>query len=243
MNEIIVILHRPRDPRNIGAVTRAMLNTGFRYLRLVDPVPFDDAAIAAVAHRPEPVLAALKIYPNLSTAVADVCYLVGTSDRPHPGLPWRNDIRQWALEMRQRAAAHGPIALLFGTEGNGLSRAELSCCHEIIGLPVDPAYPTLNLAQAVLLTLYELQQAVPSVQRTLSPTEPPAELAALDQLAATLDELIAATDFIKSGNGMALRQRLRAIITRATLSQRDAAILTALLREAARRIMRERSSE
>ncbi|MFN3373571.1 MAG: RNA methyltransferase [Chloroflexus sp.] len=236
MNDIIVILHRPQDPRNIGAVVRAMLNTGFRHLRLVAPAPFDHETIATVAHRPEPILATLTSSIDIAGAIADVRYLVGTSDRPHPGLPWRNDVRQWAVETRQRATHAGPVGLLFGAEDNGLSRAELSLCHEIIGLPVDPTYPTLNLAQAVLLTLYELQQVSPPSAPPSPPAELPADLATLDQLAAILDELITVTKFVKSGNGRALRQRLRTIIARAALSQRDAAIITALLREAVRQI-------
>lgn len=238
MKNIIVVLHQPRDPRNIGAVVRAMLNTGVHHLRLVDPCPFDPEVITAVAHRPEPVLANLAVYPDLQQAIADIQHLVGTTDRPHPNLPWRTDIRQWAGEIRQRATRFGPVAILFGSEGNGLSRRELSLCHEIIGIPMAPEYPVLNLAQAVLITLYELQQASPL---PVSPPiiEPPAPLAALDTLASVFDELIAATNFVKSGNGHALRHRLRAIITRAALSERDAAILTALLREAVRRV-RER---
>lgn len=240
MNEIVVILHRPQDPRNIGAVVRAMLNTGFRHLRLVAPAPFDHATIAAVAHRPEPVLEQLAIYPDLASALADIRHLVGLSDRPHPGLPWRHDVRQWAAETRRRAASAGPVGLLFGAEGNGLSRAELIRCQEIVSLPVNPAYPTLNLAQAVMLILYELQQVTPPSPSPQPPAEPPATQAEIDQLAAMFDQLITATAFLKSGEGRALRQRLRAIITRAYLSQRDAAIVTALLREAVRRINRER---
>jgi tRNA/rRNA methyltransferase len=235
MKNIIVVLHQPRDPRNIGAVVRAMLNTGVHHLRLVDPCPFEPEVITAVAHRPEPVLANLAVYPDLQQAIADIQHLVGTTDRPHPNLPWRTDIRQWAGEIRQRATRFGPVAILFGSEGNGLSRRELSLCHEIIGIPMAPEYPVLNLAQAVLITLYELQQASPL---PVSPPiiEPPAPLAALDTLASVFDELIAATSFVKSGNGQALRHRLRAIISRAALSERDAAILTALLREAVRRV-------
>jgi rRNA methylase len=238
MKNIIVVLHQPRDPRNIGAVVRAMLNTGVHHLRLVDPCPFEPEVITAVAHRPEPVLANLAVYPDLQQAIADIQHLVGTTDRPHPNLPWRTDIRQWAGEIRQRATRFGSVAILFGSEGNGLSRRELSLCHEIIGIPMAPEYPVLNLAQAVLITLYELQQASPL---PVSPPiiEPPAPLAALDTLASVFDELIAATSFVKSGNGQALRHRLRAIVSRAALSERDAAILTALLREAVRRI-RER---
>ncbi len=235
MKNIIVVLHQPRDSRNIGAVVRAMLNTDVHHLRLVDPCPFDLEEITAVAHRPEPVLVNLMVYPDLQQAIADVRHLVGTTDRPHPNLPWRTDIRQWAGEIRQRAANTGPVAILFGSEGNGLSRGELSLCHEIIGIPMAPEYPVLNLAQAVLITLYELQQASP-LPVSLPITEPPAPLAALDTLASVFDELITATNFVKSGNGQALRHRLRAIISRAALSERDAAILTALLREAVRRI-------
>jgi rRNA methylase len=235
MKNIIVVLHQPRDPRNIGAVVRAMLNTGVHHLRLVDPCPFEPEVITAVAHRPEPVLANLAVYPDLQQAIADIQHLVGTTDRPHPNLPWRTDIRQWAGEIRQRATRFSPVAILFGSEGNGLSRRELSLCHEIIGIPMAPEYPVLNLAQAVLITLYELQQASP-LPVSLPIIEPPAPLAALDTLASVFDELIAATSFVKSGNGQALRHRLRAIISRAALSERDAAILTALLREAVRRI-------
>ncbi len=233
---IIVVLHQPRDPRNIGAVARAMLNTGFHQLRLVDPTPFTPDLIASIAHRPEPILATLRIVPDLEQALADVRYVVGTTDRPHPGLPWRNDVRQWATETIQRAATNGPVALLFGAEGNGLGRAELSLCSDIIGLPMAPMYPTLNLAQAVLLTLYELHQASALPLPSSPPTEPPAAFADRAHLVAALDALIDATHFIKSGNGRALRQRLRALIARADLSARDAAIVTALLREATRRI-------
>ncbi|WP_298402435.1 TrmH family RNA methyltransferase [uncultured Chloroflexus sp.] len=146
--------------------------------------------------------------------------------------------RQWAVETRQRAVHAGPVGLLFGAEDNGLSRAELSRCHEIIGLPVDPTCSTLNLAQAVLLTLYELQQVSPPPAPPAPPAEPPADLATLDQLSAIVDELLTATKFVKSGNGRALHQRLRTIITRAARSQRDAAIITALLREAVRQLTR-----
>ncbi|ACL23179.1 RNA methyltransferase [Chloroflexus aggregans] len=235
MEGIVVILHRPQDPRNIGAVVRAMLNTGFQRLRLVEPPPFDPDLIAAVAHRPDPVLTRLTIHSDLADATADIRYLVGTSDRPHLNLPWRNDVRQWAVELHRRATVAGPVALLFGPEDNGLSREELSRCHEIIGLPINPAYPTLNLAQAVLLILYELQQVTPPSPPPSPPAEPPADLADYDRLFTVLDELITATQFVKSGNGMALRRRLRAIINRAGLSQRDAAVLTALLRAAVRR--------
>ncbi|WP_448336697.1 RNA methyltransferase [Chloroflexus aurantiacus] len=238
MNDIIVILHQPLDPRNIGAVVRAMLNTGFRYLRLVDPCPFDPATISAVAHRPDPVLANLAVHAHLSEAIADIRYLIGTSDRPHPGLPWRNDVRQWANETRQRAGSAGPVAILFGSEGNGLSRDELVLCQEIISLPMAPDYPVLNLAQAVLIVLYELQQVTTPLAPPPPPGEPPATLAARESLYTAVADLIRTTSFIKSGTGQALHQRLRTIIARADLSERDAAVLTALLREVMRKLER-----
>lgn len=238
MNDIVVILHQPRDPRNIGAVVRAMLNTGFHHLRLVEPCPFDPATITAVAHRPDPVLANLTVHTNLSEAIADIRHLVGTSDRPHPGLPWRNDVRQWANETRQRVVSAGPVAILFGSEGNGLRRDELVLCQEILNLPMAPEYPVLNLAQAVLIVLYELQQVTTPLALHTPPGEPPATLAARESLYTAVADLISATNFIKSGSGQALRQRLRTIIARADLSERDAAVLTALLRETLRKLER-----
>jgi tRNA/rRNA methyltransferase len=229
MQNIIVILHRPRDVRNIGAVVRAMKNMGFARLRLVDPLPFDPADLGGIAHRSEDLVAAIEQVATLDEALADARYVIGTSERPHPGRAMREDLRPLAGELVARAAA-GPVALLFGPEDNGLDSAALDRCHAVLSIPADPAYPSLNLAQAALLVLYELRMASgsasPAPQRRVGATG--AELAALQT---ALEDAVAALGFVKSGDGATTLRRLRALIARAEPDSAEAALLAALARE------------
>lgn len=230
MDQFIIVLHRPRDVRNIGAVVRALKTMGFRRLRLVDPLPFDPADLSGIAHRSEDLVAGIEVYSDLDAALADARCVVGTSERAHPERPMRADVRAFAAELVARAASAGPVALLFGPEDHGLDNAALDRCHALLTLPADPAYPSLNLAQAVLLTLYELRMAA------LGPLPPPPSHspATAAELAVTFEALAAAVEavgFIKSGDGGAVMRRLRALITRAAPDSREAALIAALARE------------
>lgn len=229
MYNLIVILHRPRDVRNIGAVVRAMKNMGFARLRLVDPAPFEVADIGGIAHRSEDVTAQMRVFPDLDSALVDITYAVGTSARPHAGRAPRADVAGLAGELLARAQA-GPAALLFGPEDNGLDTAALDRCHALLTLPCDPAYPSLNLAQAVLLTLYELRRAAMG--------DLPAPLARagapLGEVERTMDLVRAALraiDFHKSGDGAATERALRAVLMRAAPDDRELALIGAIARE------------
>jgi len=228
-DQLIVVLHRPRDVRNIGAVVRAMKNFGFRQLRLVQPAPFDPADLLGIAHRSEDLVGAITQFPDLPAALADARYVLGTSERAHPGRPARSDLRPLAAELLSRAAV-GPVALLFGPEDKGLDSDALDRCNAVLTLPADPAYPSLNLAQAALLLLYELRMAAAH-----APHPPPARLAApaaeLETLSAALGTALDAVGFVKSGDGAATMRRLRVLLTRAEPDSAEAALLTAFARE------------
>lgn len=230
LDQFIVVLNRPRDVRNIGAVVRAMKNMGFRRLRLVEPAPFADNDIRGIAHRSDDILAALEVHAQLPDALADARYVVGTSGRSHAEQPLRGDVRGLAGELIARAATGGPIALLFGPEDNGLDNAALEYCHILLSLPASPDYPSLNLAQAVLLLLYELRQA------GAAPPDAPAarEVAPAGEIGASMAALGAAVDavgFVKSGGRTAILRRLRALLQRAEPDSRELALLTAFARE------------
>ncbi len=230
MDQVITVLHRPRDVRNIGAVVRALKNMGFRRLRLVEPPPFDPTDLTGIAHRSEDLVAAIELYADLDAALADARYVVGTSERAHPDRPMRADVRPFAAELVARATSAGPVALLFGPEDHGLDNAALDRCHALLTLPADPAYPSLNLAQAVLLTLYELRMAAAGPP----PAAPPRRLATAAELEASFAALAAAIEavgFVKSGDGATVVRRLRGLITRAEPDSREAALLAAFARE------------
>jgi TrmH family RNA methyltransferase len=229
LDQFIVILHRPRDVRNIGAVVRAMKNMGFGRLRLVAPAPFNPADLGGIAHRSEDLVATIETFATLDEAIADAHYVLGTSERAHPGRAMRGDPRILAGELVARAAA-GPVAVLFGPEDNGLDSAALDRCHAVLALPADPAYPSLNLAQAAMLLLYELRAAAAG-----PPPGPPerasASAAEVAALMAAAEAAIDAIGFVKSGDGAATLRRLRALLARAEPDSAEAALLTALARE------------
>lgn len=228
----VVILHRPENAMNVGAVARAMKNMGFARLRLVQPVALDQATAQRVAHRAEEILDEAQVFDSLDDALADAVYVVGTAADDHPEHPQTAAVRAVAANLIVQAAA-GPVALLFGAEANGLGRDALDRCHLILSLPTEPAHVALNLAQAVVLVLYEVRMAAQDArERTPAPAPAPkiAEQASLERLFAFTEELLTDVDFIKY-NPAAVLRTLRQIVYRAQLRPDELALLMAALRQ------------
>ena len=155
-----------------------MKNMGFSALRLVSPAPFDPADITGIAHRCEDVLTTIQCYADLDSALADIHYVVGTTARPRSDHPIRHDLRTMAGELAQQAHASPPqlVGILFGPEDNGLDNNALDRCQQLLCLPTNPDYPSLNLSHAVLLLLYELRMAMDipaSTETHLAAEHPP----------------------------------------------------------------------
>lgn len=233
LNAITVVLHRPQEAANVGAVVRAMKNMGVADLRLVQPEPFENTDILRVAHRCEDILAQMTIHSTLTNALADTVYVLGTAAIDHHQRPQTEDIRPLARDVINRAR-EGRVALLFGQEDNGLDNDALDQCHLIVTLPSNPAYPALNLAQAVLLLLYEVRMAVLTVQPDASilaaSAEEPATQAELERLFQLSEETLTAIDFFRYNPARAMR-KLRQIAYRARLSGAEAKLLMAILRK------------
>ena len=229
LDNIVVVLDRPQDPINIGAVMRAMKNMGVRRLRLVQPAPFTQADILRLAHRCEDLLALMEIHDDLDGALADVLYVVGTDAQPHSDYPVCEDVRSLAAGLVQRAAM-GPVALLFGAEADGLARSGLDRCHVIARLPTEPAYPALNLAQSVLLMLYEVRMAAVGAIAPPREGSSPASHAVLERFFNLAEEVLGEMGFFKYNPG-AVMHSLRHIAYRAELSGEDVALLMAMLRQ------------
>lgn len=230
-DSIIVVLYRPRDVRNIGSVVRAMLNTGLARLRLVAPPAFAPEDVLGIAHRSEGVLARVEIFDTLDAALADATFVLGTSARARGEQPLRSDVRQLAHELRARAERE-TVALLFGPEDNGLDNAALDRCHTVLRLPINPAYPSLNLAQAVFVVCYELWMAgepSPNEQQAVQH----ASSGQLETLFHETEQALHAIEFFKSGSTATMRT-LRQIAYRAELDEREAALLAAVAREVQR---------
>jgi tRNA/rRNA methyltransferase len=152
----IVVLVEPQLGENIGAAARAMANFGLSQLRLVNPRqgwPNDKARMMATgAGR---VLDGAMLYPTLAAAIADCSYVLATTARAHDQAKPVIGPAEAAELMAPRIGAGENIAVLFGRERNGLENDEVALADAIVTLPVNRAFASLNLAQAVVIVAYE----------------------------------------------------------------------------------------
>lgn len=148
------VLVRPRYPGNVGAAARAVKNMGFSKLALVAPRcdPYS-AEAQRMAVRASGILKKAEIYPTLDQAVAPLQYLVGTSRRL--GRHRRNFVSLVDLPSQ---LPKGKIGILFGPEEKGLTNEEIARCHTVAAIPSSPKYPSLNLAQSVMVVAYEVRK-------------------------------------------------------------------------------------
>ena len=152
----VVVLVEPQLGENIGAAARAMANFGLSRLRLVAPRqawPNERAVVmAAGADR---ILDNTVLYETLEQAVADCSFVLALTARNHDQHKPVLSAEQAAIEMGPRVAAGETVALVFGRERNGLENHEVGMADRIVTLPVNPAFASLNLAQAVVIVAYE----------------------------------------------------------------------------------------
>jgi tRNA/rRNA methyltransferase len=229
VDQVVVVLHRPEDPVNVGAIVRAMKNMGFDRLRLVQPAPYTSADLLRLAHRAEDIVERIEVFATLDAALADAHYVIGTAAIDHSGSRVTSDLRSLAEDIAVRATT-GTIALLFGPEADGLDRAALDRCHLIASIPANPVYPALNLAQSVLIFLYEVRMAA-TLPLPARPAQPVATQEHLERLFQVSEEALHAIGFFKY-NPVAVLRTLRQIAYRAELRPDEAALLLAIARQA-----------
>jgi TrmH family RNA methyltransferase len=154
---ISFILIEPKEPGNIGSSARAMKNMGFMKLELVKPVAFmTDEAKWMSCHAVD-VLEHATVYSSFKAAIKDKNMIIGTTRRigkqRGPILPLTACVNKIIA-----AAKKNNIAILFGREDRGLFNKEIEKCGFLMTIPANPLFPSLNLAQSVLLVAYELSR-------------------------------------------------------------------------------------
>src|SRR3954463_9949315 len=152
----VVILVEPQLGENIGMCARAMGNFGLTRLRIVNP---RDGRANVHARRAaagaDHILDKVELFDTVEAAVADCTLLFATTARAHDQAKPVIGPREAAQEIVREIAAAGQVGLLFGRERAGLLNEEVALADRIVTFPVNPAFASLNLAQAVLLMGYE----------------------------------------------------------------------------------------
>ena len=151
-----VVLIEPQLSENVGAVARAMLNCGLDRMSLVDPREgWPNAKAEPMAAGATQVLDGVQVFATAEEAVADLTAVYATTARPRELTVRVLTPREAAADMRAAQARGEEIGVLFGPERSGLTNDHVALADRIISVPLNPAYSSLNLAQAVLLVAYE----------------------------------------------------------------------------------------
>ena len=151
-----VVLVRPQLGENIGTAARAMLNFGLADLRLVAPRDgWPNVKAVAAAAGATAVLDGLRLFDTTAEAVADLRHVLAATARQRYMLKPETTPRRAAGQMRDWVAAGEPCGVLFGPERTGLDNDDVALADAVLSVPINPAYASLNLAQAVLLVGYE----------------------------------------------------------------------------------------
>jgi len=156
----IVVLVEPQLGENIGAAARVMANFGLARLRLVRPRDgWPNLQARRSASGADRILDEAALYPDVATAIADCTLVLATTARAHdqakPVLAPDAAARAIAAHMTANGASGENVAVLFGRERHGLENHEVALADRIVTFPVNPAFASLNLAQAVALMAYE----------------------------------------------------------------------------------------
>ncbi|MDB5102120.1 MAG: tRNA ((32)/uridine(32)-2-O)-methyltransferase TrmJ [Cyanobacteria bacterium RYN_339] len=218
----IVLIH-PSLPENVGAVARGMRHFGLIDLVLVGGVaPTHSLAVAAAAGA-DSVLASARVVDTLDEALADTVLALGTTARPQDGIGRRAILPAAAARLAAAHAPGGKVALVFGTEKDGMRVAELRRCHQIVTIP-GTEHACLNLAQAFTILAYEWRLAgVPA------PGTVPA-LAAVPGLDAAIADALTAANMLKPHEREAKLHTLRRVLSTLALAPDEAAMLMGLAR-------------
>jgi TrmH family RNA methyltransferase len=223
-----VVLVATRNPLNIGAAARAMSNFGFHHLRVVNPYDpsFREARSAVGASA---LLADAPEFKTVAEAVADCTLVVGTTavGARKPQQPVHR--LQEGARIIRKSLASSRVALLFGSEKVGLSNEDLSHCHWLMRIPARQEHRSINLGQAVAISLYEIARDSAAVGPTAK--HKPAAAGELERIASVLLDGLVSSGYAQPRTKPVTEEKLRRLTRRLHLSAADAEVWLGMLRQ------------
>jgi len=234
------ILVETSHPGNVGSAARALKTMGFSDLRLINPkvqgVAKESEAIALASGAVD-ILESAQESTSLASAVQGCKLVLGLTSRDRefgpPALDWES-----ARILIQDLISHqGQVALVFGPERTGLDNEHLALCTHRVWLEANPAYPSLNLAQALMVCAYTLREALNKAsQGTVSQAtrEDMADFADPAEIAAMLDhwrEGLEAIGYLDPVNPKKLMPRLQALFARSRLHKEEIDLLRGIAKQ------------
>jgi tRNA/rRNA methyltransferase len=236
---IAIILVFPENPDNIGAAARAVKNMGFSELRLVGPPGSWRTRAKKMAVSAEDILKKGEEYASLQDAIQDLGLVIGTTRRSggHRGTFLSFD---HAVAKIRGSSRRQKIGIVFGRESKGLANEDSVLCDHLVTIPTGSSYPSLNLAQAVMVMLFalgldrRLEKAAPR-ERALNKKE-------IEATVAHFEEALKVLGYKKGGADLLPRilRTLRGLLKRSGLLEAEAQMIKGLSRKIRERISNSR---
>lgn len=221
LDSVCIILVRPKFPENIGSVARAMKNMGLGRLIVVNGCSPLHANAYKLASGAEDILERAEEVFTLREAISEMGCVVGTTSRR--GKERDPDLTPEALVKKLIPLSQkNLIGLAFGSEKEGLTNEELSLCHLSVKIPSTESFPSLNLAQAVMVVSYELfknAMEVPKKEVQLAQAEQ------LERMLEHMEKTLLRIGFLDSKNPQRIMRVLRKLFGRSQMDEREVQIL------------------
>jgi len=233
---IAIIFVFPENPDNIGAAARAIKNMGFSTMRLVGPPRSWRTKAKKMAVSAEDILGKGEVYGSLRDAIRDLGLVIGTTRRSggHRGtfLPFDRAI----TKIRGNSLGQ-KIGVVFGRESKGLANEESALCDHLVTIPTGSSYPSLNLAQAVIVTLFALcwerrSEKAASHERALNKKEIEGTIAHFEEALKTLGYQRGGADLLPR-----ILRTLRGLIKRGGLLEPEAQMIKGLSRKIREKVL------
>ncbi|MGB2318694.1 MAG: RNA methyltransferase [Candidatus Puniceispirillum sp.] len=226
----VVILARPQMAENIGATARAMMNCGLRDLRIVNPRDgWPNPVALPMAAGGKSIIETAQVFETLADAAHDISFMVAATARQRDMPIHASDPRAIVDELVQKSRK-GRVALLFGPEASGLDNNEVVLADVAVSAALNPEYPSLNLAQAVLLLAWEWRVAALSDlgdrselhSQPQSVDDDVASIKDRDYFFQRLENALDESGFFTSAEmAPAVKRNIRALINRAAPSRQE----------------------
>ncbi len=194
--QIHFILVEPAVPENIGAAARAIKTMGFSSLRLVNTKAHLDEKASWLAHASNEILENAQVFNSLKEATQDIDWIIGTSAKKRRVNEDYYPSHKINELIKAKASSIKNMAIVFGREESGLTNEELKLCDIVTSVPMKTIYPSLNLAQSVMIYAYTLSMLEYDDEKPDSKTNQ----AELNILKTKTENILAEIGFIKDSN-------------------------------------------
>lgn len=222
LDQFVVVVDNPLYPINLGYIARVMANLGFERLRLTRPRAAIDEWAISMAMEGRPILESAVAYDHFEDALADCTLAIATTRRVG---------RRKITFMVPRTAAHalagleadGLVAVVFGSEDNGLTNEQVQRCDWVVYIPGEPGRESFNLSHAVAIVLYEIRFALaglPVAERVRAQT--------IEGLLQHARMVLEGTGFLAADDPLRAIAKLRALLYRARPNVREIGVLHAI---------------